>query len=69
MPVFWLDDQSLEFPAPELATPEGILAVGGDLSPARLLEAYAGVSFLGSMKETLFCGGLRTLALFCSLMN
>ena len=45
MPVFWLDDQSLEFPAPELATPEGILAVGGDLSPARLLEAYAGGIF------------------------
>ena len=45
MPVFWLDDQSLEFPAPELATPEGILAVGGDLSPARLLEAYGGGIF------------------------
>lgn len=45
MPVFWLDDQSLEFPAPELATPEGILAVGGDLSPERLLEAYAGGIF------------------------
>jgi leucyl/phenylalanyl-tRNA---protein transferase len=45
MPVFWLDEQSLEFPAPELATPEGILAVGGDLSPARLLEAYAGGIF------------------------
>jgi leucyl/phenylalanyl-tRNA--protein transferase len=41
MPVFWLDNESLEFPAPELATREGILAVGGDLSPERLLAAYA----------------------------
>lgn len=41
MPVFWLDDESLDFPAPDLATPEGIIAVGGDLSPARLLTAYS----------------------------
>lgn len=41
MPVFWLDDESLDFPAPELATPEGIIAVGGDLSPERLLTAYS----------------------------
>lgn len=41
MPVFWLDDEALDFPAPELATPEGIIAVGGDLSPERLLTAYS----------------------------
>lgn len=41
MPVFWLDDESLDFPAPELATPEGIIAVGGDLSAERLLTAYS----------------------------
>jgi len=41
MPVFWLDDESLDFPAPELATPEGIIAVGGDLSAERLLRAYS----------------------------
>lgn len=29
------------FPPPELATPEGIIAAGGDLSPQRLLNAYA----------------------------
>ncbi len=29
------------FPPPELASPEGIIAVGGDLSPQRLLNAYA----------------------------
>lgn len=41
MPVFWLDEESLDFPAPELATPEGIIAVGGDLSAERLLRAYS----------------------------
>ena len=40
MPVFRLVDEPL-FPAPELAEPDGLLAVGGDLSPVRLLTAYA----------------------------
>ena len=40
MPVFRLIDQPV-FPAPELAEPDGLLAVGGDLSPRRLLMAYA----------------------------
>jgi leucyl/phenylalanyl-tRNA--protein transferase len=39
MPVFRLTDR-LVFPPPDLASPEGILAVGGDLSPERLLLAY-----------------------------
>lgn len=39
MPVFSLDER-LIFPPPELAE-EGLLAVGGDLSPKRLLLAYA----------------------------
>ncbi len=39
MPVFQLSD-SLVFPPPELARPDGLLAVGGDLSPERLLLAY-----------------------------
>ena len=39
MPVFALD-QHLRFPPPELASPSGLLAVGGDLSPERLLLAY-----------------------------
>jgi leucyl/phenylalanyl-tRNA---protein transferase len=29
------------FPAPELARPDGLLAIGGDLTPQRLLSAYA----------------------------
>lgn len=39
MPVFQLSDKII-FPAPELAEPDGLLAVGGDLRPERLLEAY-----------------------------
>lgn len=40
MPVFWLSNENIGFPSPELASEEGILAVGGDLSPERLLTAY-----------------------------
>lgn len=39
MPVFRLS-KKLVFPPPRLAIPEGLLAVGGDLSPDRLLLAY-----------------------------
>jgi leucyl/phenylalanyl-tRNA--protein transferase len=39
MPVFRLST-SLAFPPPAMAEPSGLLAVGGDLSPARLLAAY-----------------------------
>ncbi|WP_417913525.1 leucyl/phenylalanyl-tRNA--protein transferase [Candidatus Electronema sp. JM] len=39
MPVFRLN-RELVFPPPELAEPDGLLAVGGDLSPQRLLAAY-----------------------------
>ena len=39
MPVFLLTDKFV-FPPPHLATKEGLLAVGGDLDPARLLAAY-----------------------------
>ena len=39
MSVFLLSE-ALKFPQPELADPDGLLAVGGDLSPQRLLMAY-----------------------------
>ncbi|MEZ4880660.1 MAG: hypothetical protein R2801_10905 [Chitinophagales bacterium] len=39
MPVYFLNDQ-LYFPPVEDADKEGLLAVGGDLSPERLLLAY-----------------------------
>ena len=40
MPIFWLHQDSLEFPPPHLANEDGIVAVGGDLSPERLIVAY-----------------------------
>jgi leucyl/phenylalanyl-tRNA---protein transferase len=40
MPVYQLDPELLVFPPPELARADGLLAVGGDLSPERLLLAY-----------------------------
>jgi leucyl/phenylalanyl-tRNA--protein transferase len=39
MPIFQLGDEII-FPPVHLATRSGILAIGGDLSPGRLLEAY-----------------------------
>ena len=41
MPVYWLTDNPSSFPHPSLATQEGIIAIGGDLSPNRLLHAYS----------------------------
>ncbi|MGY3052670.1 leucyl/phenylalanyl-tRNA--protein transferase [Pedobacter sp. UYEF25] len=38
--VFRLVDNELVFPNPNLADEDGLLAVGGDLSPARLTLAY-----------------------------
>ena len=40
MPVFQLIEGLPVFPAPEYAQLNGLLAIGGDLSEARLLEAY-----------------------------
>ena len=39
MPIFRLVDEPI-FPPPDYADPSGLLAVGGDLSKERLLEAY-----------------------------
>lgn len=39
MPIYRLVDE-LVFPPPEYADPSGLLAIGGDLSSERLLEAY-----------------------------
>lgn len=40
--ISWLDSDNLQFPPVEqaLAEPDGLLAAGGDLSPARLIQAY-----------------------------
>ncbi len=40
MPVFRLAENEISFPGPTLAEPDGLLAVGGDLSVERLLLAY-----------------------------
>ena len=39
LPLYFLDDR-LEFPSVDKANADGLLAVGGDLSPERLLLAY-----------------------------
>lgn len=40
MPVYALSQDSLMFPPIELAEPDGLLAIGGDLSVPRLVNAY-----------------------------
>lgn len=40
MPIFRLNADPRAFPDPAWAGPEGLLAVGGDLAPERLLHAY-----------------------------
>jgi len=40
MPVYMLNDE-LRFPPPEGASPEGVVAIGGDASPERLALAYS----------------------------
>jgi leucyl/phenylalanyl-tRNA--protein transferase len=40
MPVYQLSD-AFVFPDPALTEPDGLLAVGGDLHPERLIQAYA----------------------------
>lgn len=38
--IFQLNDNDVLFPDPALAEPDGLLAIGGDLSSERLLAAY-----------------------------
>lgn len=40
MPVYWLNDDPTAFPDPEGANEMGMVALGGDLSAERLLNAY-----------------------------
>ncbi|MDE7413685.1 MAG: leucyl/phenylalanyl-tRNA--protein transferase [Muribaculaceae bacterium] len=39
--IFQLDEDSIYFPDPREGEPDGLIAVGGDLSPQRLLHAYS----------------------------
>jgi leucyl/phenylalanyl-tRNA--protein transferase len=38
--AFLVSDNEIKFPPVHVADPDGLLAIGGDLSPERLLEAY-----------------------------
>lgn len=38
--MYWLDENEISFPHPTYANEDGVLALGGDLSPKRLLFAY-----------------------------
>jgi leucyl/phenylalanyl-tRNA---protein transferase len=40
MPAYWLSDYEISFPHPSLAEEDGLLALGGDLRPERLMLAY-----------------------------
>jgi leucyl/phenylalanyl-tRNA---protein transferase len=40
MPVFRLDERDMSFPPPHLSERSGLLAIGGDLRPERLITAY-----------------------------
>lgn len=40
MPIYMLQDDVYDFPPVNQATKDGLLAIGGDLSPERLLVAY-----------------------------
>ncbi|MCX6282539.1 MAG: leucyl/phenylalanyl-tRNA--protein transferase [Bacteroidetes bacterium] len=40
MPVYLLAEEPV-FPSPSKAEPDGLLAIGGDLSPERLMKAYS----------------------------
>jgi leucyl/phenylalanyl-tRNA--protein transferase len=50
MPVYLLNEE-LRFPPPELAEDEGVLAVGGDLRPERLVLAYSQGIFPWPMRD------------------
>ncbi len=41
MPVYWLAEDEISFPHPREANEDGVLAVGGDLTPERLVLAYS----------------------------
>lgn len=69
MPIYALNDEPV-FPDPEEAEADGLLAVGGDLSPQRLLAAYALGIFpwpIGDMPLTWFAPARRMLLRFPGL--
>lgn len=63
----WLDPDQLWFPPAEeaLEDPDGLLALGGDLSPERLILAYRNGISPGSVTTSLYSGGHRIPGAFC----
>lgn len=70
MRLVQLSRHSIAFPSPEgaLREPNGLLALGGDLSPARLLMAYHVVFFRGFLPATPSSGG-RPIPARCFGLN
>jgi len=62
-------NKPLQFPDPALAEPDGLLAVGGNLSVKRLLLAYQNGIFPWYSDDTPFYGMRRISGLCCFLMN
>jgi len=64
MPVYQLIDEYI-FPDPALCEPDGLLAIGGDLSKGRLIEAYSKGIFPWYSEGNLLCGGHLIQGWFC----
>ena len=60
--IFQLNDNNILFPDPALAEPDGLLAIGGDLSPERLKPPIKMAFFHGSAMMTQFAGMHHTNA-------
>ena len=67
-PVFLLNED-IKFPPVHLARSDGLLAVGGDLSPKRLLLAYRMGIFPWFSHHEPILWGPRTPGWFCSPGN
>jgi len=57
--------RDLYFPPVSQASPEGVLAIGGDLTPERLMLAYRNGISRGLITTTLYYGGARPKGWYC----
>ena len=65
--MIWLSEK-IEFPSHQNTTKDGIIALGGDLSPDRLIHAYKHGIFPWYSENELLYGIVRIKEWFCSLM-
>ena len=63
--MIWLSDTNIDFPSLENVTEDGILALGGDLSPSRLKLAYTKGIFPWYSEVNLLYGIAQTLGWCC----